>query len=441
MESFSLRLSLVFILILNILVGCSEQDRILSGKRVDPANSFGLADQLKTSLAKDNSIQLPPMKANSQWTVISSAISKDYPNLMLGEDPSEIWSVSIGKGDSRKKRLVTDPISYQQKIFTLDANSIASAFDTKGKLLWRKDLTPPGEKSGEIFGGGFAAGKDQLYVTLGYGFLISLNPSTGEKNWSQRLSSAGNNSPIFKDDLVYLVSGDSKAWAINADNGRVRWKVEGIENEANLISSNSPTVSDKYALFGFGNGEIYATFKRGGYVLWSSSLSGRNDGRVISSIDDIVASPLIVGQNVYAADGSGKVVSMKVENGKRNWTAPFGSNGNFWVAGKSLFFVSDKNELVRLKIETGETVWVTELSLLHQKRFRLTKKTVRHHGPIIAGNQLLIVSSDGYLRFYDPKTGEQKNKLQVKSGVTTNPIVANETLYFITQDGRLRAFR
>ena len=169
-----MRLSLVFILILNILFGCSEQDRILSGKRVNPANSFGFADQIKTSLSKDNSIQLPPMKANSQWTVISSAISKDYPNLMLGEDPSEIWSVSIGKGDSRKKRLVTDPISYQQKIFTLDANSIASAFDTKGKLLWRKDLTPPGEKSGEIFGGGFAAGKDQLYVTLGYGFLISL---------------------------------------------------------------------------------------------------------------------------------------------------------------------------------------------------------------------------------------------------------------------------
>ena len=436
-----MRLSLVFILILNILFGCSEQDRILSGKRVDPVNSFGFNYLNKTSLAKDNSIELPPMKANIQWRVISSAISKDYPNLMLGENPSEIWSVSIGKGDSKKKRLVTDPIFYQQKIFTLDANSIASAFDTKGKLLWRKDLTPPGEKSGEIFGGGFAAGKDQIYVTLGYGFLISLNPSTGEKNWSQRLSSAGNNTPIFNDGLVYLVSGDSKAWAIDADNGRVRWKIDGVENEANLISNNSPTVTDKYALFGFGNGEIYATFKKGGYVLWSSSLSGRNDGRVISSIDDIVASPLIVGQNVYAAEGSGKVVSMKIENGKRNWTAPYGSSGNFWVAGKSLFFVSDKNELVRLKIETGKTVWLTELSSSSQKRLLRSKKNIQHHGPIIAGDRLVIVSGDGYIRFYDPKTGQQRNKLKTKAGATANPIVVNETLYLITQDGKLRAFR
>ena len=423
------------------MFGCSEQDRILSGKRVDPGSSFGFTDQDKNPLAKNNRIELPPMKSNNQWALISSAISKDNPNLMLGENPSEIWSVSIGKGDSRKKRLVTDPIFYQQMIFTLDANSTASAFDTKGKLLWRKDLTPPGEKSGEIFGGGFAAGQDQLFVTLGYGFLLSLDPSTGEKNWSQRLSSAGNNTPIFKDGLVYLISGDSKAWAIDAENGRISWKVDGIGNETNLISSNSPAVSGKYALFGFGNGEIYATFKKGGYVLWSSSLSGRGDSRVISAIDDIVASPAIVGRNVYAADGSGKVVSLKIENGERNWTAPFGSSGNFWIAGKSLFFISDTNKLVRLEMKTGKTVWLTELPPFSQKSFLRSKKSNQHHGPIIAGDRLVIVSSDGYIRFYDPKTGQQRNKLKIKAGATANPIVVNETLYLITQDGKLRAFR
>ena len=217
--------------------------------------------------------------------------------------------------------------------------------------------------------------------------------------------------------------------------------VDGIGNETNLISSNSPAVSEKYALFGFGNGEIYATFKNGGYVLWSSSLSGRGDSRVMSAIDDIVASPVIIGRNVYAADGSGKVVSLKIENGKRNWTAPFGSSGNFWIAGKSLFFISDKNKLVRLEKKTGKTVWLTELPSFSQKRMLRNKKTNQHHGPIISGNELVIVSSDGYIRFYDPKTGEQRNKLKIKAGATANPIVANETLYLITQDGKLRAFR
>ena len=96
---------------------------------------------------------------------------------------------------------------------------------------------------------------------------------------------------------------------------------------------------------------------------------------------------------------------------------------------------------MRLKRKTGQTVWVTELPFYSQKRLGRSKKTVQYYGPIIAGNQLIIASSDGYICFYDPKTGEQKNKLKIKSGATTNPIVVNKTLLLITQDGKLRAFR
>ena len=436
-----MRVFVCILLILNSLIACSEPDRILPGKREDAAKSFGFNKKNEDIALMDDTINLPPMLVSSQWSLISSTISKDYPNHLLGGDLSEIWSVSVGKGDSRKRRLTTDPIFFDKKIFTLDANSVASAFNLDGQLIWKKDLTPDGENSGDIFGGGLTAGKDKIFVTLGYGFLLSLDPTTGKKNWSQRLSGAGNNSSIFDDGLVYLVSGDSKAWAIKADNGRVRWKIDAIGNDTNLISTISPAINEKYAVFGFGNGEIYVTFKKGGYVLWSSSLSSRIDGQVISAIDDIVASPLIIDQNLYVADGSGKVVSLKIESGERSWTAPFGSNSNFWAASGSLFFISDANELVRLKRKTGQTVWVTELPYYSKKKLGLSKKTVQYYGPIIAGNQLIVASSDGYIRFYDPKTGAQKNKLEIKSGATTNPIVVNETLLLITQDGKLRAFR
>ena len=122
--------------------------------------------------------------------------------------------------------------------------------------------------------------------------------------------------------------------------------------------------------------------------MWSSSLSGRNDGRVISAIDDIVASPVIVGRNVFVADGSGKVVSLKVESGERNWTAPFGSSGNLWVAGKSLFFISNTNHLVRLKIKTGDAVWMTELPSFSKKRFGGSKKLFGIMGRLLLETKL-----------------------------------------------------
>ena len=435
-----MRLIVLIVLLVNILVACSEQDRILPGKRVDAATAFGFSDQNKKSFTKVKEIKLPSMKINDEWRVVASAVSKNNPNLMLAENLSEAWSVSIGKGDSKKKRLVTDPIFFEDKIFTLDANSIASAFDVNGELIWKKDLTPPGEKRGEIFGGGLTIGQDQLFITLTYGFLISLDPLTGERNWSQRLSGAGNTIPVFNDGLVYLVSGDSKAWAISADKGRVRWQIDALGSDTNRISSNSPTVDEKYAIFGFGNGEIYTTFKKGGYVLWSSSLSRRNDGRVISSINDIVASPVIIGQNVFVADGSGKVVSLKVVSGEEIGQLrldPIVISG--WQ--KFFIYISNTNHLTRLEINTGDVVWMKELRSFSKNRLGGSKKFIQYYGPIIAGNQIVLASSDGFIRFYNPETGEQKSELKIKNGATTNPIVATKPLYLIPQDGNLRAFR
>ena len=150
---------------------------------------------------------------------------------------------------------------------------------------------------------------------------------------------------------------------------------------------------------------------------------------------------MIIDRNVYVANGSAQVVSLKIESGERNWTASFGSNGNFWIAGGALFFISDSNKLVRLEMKTGKTVWVTELPSFSQRRLGRTKKPIQHYGPIIAGNQLILASSDGYIRLYEPKAGKQQNKFKIKSGATTNPIAVGKTLYLITQDGKLRAFR
>jgi outer membrane protein assembly factor BamB len=441
LEKYFLRSLVIVSLCFGFLAACSEPDQILPGKREAAAEAFGLVYQNKKRISVNNSIDLAPMKTNFSWTRVSSAESTDYSNILMGEKLSEAWSVSIGTGESKKKRLITDPIFVDDKIFTLDVNSIASAFSADGKLIWRRDLTPLGEKTGETFGGGLTFGQGQIFVTLGYGFLLSLDPQNGQEIWSQRLRSNGNTIPVYSDGLVYLVSGDSKAWAVSADDGRIRWNIDAIGNETNLVSSNSPATSKEYTVFGFGSGEIYTTFKKGGYVLWRSSLSGQDNGRVVSAIDDIVASPVIVGQNVFVADGSGQVVSFKIQSGKRNWTAPFGSSSNLWVAGKSLFFISNTNHLVRLEINTGNTVWMKELQSFSSKRFGGSKKFIRHYGPIIAGNQIVLASSDGFIRFYNPETGEQITELKIKNGATTNPIVVNETLYLITQDGNLRAFR
>ena len=60
---------------------------------------------------------------------------------------------------------------------------------------------------------------------------------------------------------------------------------------------------------------------------------------------------------------------------------------------------------------------------------------------MLAGNQLIVTSSDGQARFFDPASGAQTGALQLGAGAASDPVVAGRTLYVVTRDGQLRAFR
>ena len=64
-----------------------------------------------------------------------------------------------------------------------------------------------------------------------------------------------------------MISSDRTAWAIEADNGRARWQIDGVDDVNNRIGSTAPAVSDKFALFGFGSGEVQAVFRKAGWLL------------------------------------------------------------------------------------------------------------------------------------------------------------------------------
>jgi outer membrane protein assembly factor BamB len=64
-----------------------------------------------------------------------------------------------------------------------------------------------------------------------------------------------------------------------------------------------------------------------------------------------------------------------------------------------------------------------------------------HYGPILAGGRLIIASSDGLLRQFDPAKGELITTVKIPSGAASAPIVVDGTLYVLSTNGNLLAFR
>ncbi len=426
-----------------LLTACAEPEVILPGKR-DSINSVldpeaAAVDERIVNTTRPFSAPKPLLNANWSQAAGTPATRTSHP--ALSKQPQPIWNVSIGEGDGKRQRISTDPIVVDGVIYTMDALATVTAVSTSGAQLWQINLTPQSENRGDAFGGGFAFGDGRLYVTTGYGTAYAIQPKTGEILWSQSVLGAGVSRPTYYDGLVYLVASDASSWAIEANNGRVRWRIDSVSDVNNLTGSIGPSVSDQFVIFGYGSGEIQAAFRKGGLIYWNSSLTGGRKGRAIGTVEDIATSPMIVGNRVYAANGSGRFVAMKLGDGERIWTSGQGVRGDVWVAGGSVFFINDLGQLVRANADTGDAIWAVPLPGFVKQGPKKSKEVYAHHGPVLAGGQIVVASNDGLIRLFDPVSGALVSTVAIPSGATTSPVVAGGVLYLVSSKGELHAFR
>jgi outer membrane protein assembly factor BamB len=147
----------------------------------------------------------------------------------------------------------------------------------------------------------------------------------------------------------------------------------------------------------------------------------------------------VIDRGVVVAMGSaGQIAAVDLRSGQRVWERSIGGSQTPWAAGRFLFIVTSSADVVALGRDDGKIKWVTPLTqFLDDKR----RKPVLWGGPVLAGDRLLVGGTLGELLALSPYTGEILGKLDVRDPVRLAPIVANRTIYVLTDSGRLVALR
>jgi outer membrane protein assembly factor BamB len=424
------------------LAGCAERETYLPGKResVDAALSDApLADD--TFANRSAPVSLPGLSTNSNWPQRPGSPATRVANAALGANLALAWSVNIGSGDGRKARIAGDPVVADGRVFALDSGARVTAVSTGGGVAWVRDLTPPNDQSGQASGGGLAYGGGKLFVSTGFGILSALDAATGAILWEQDLDSSGTGTPTVAGDLVYVVSGDATAWAVDVNTGRVRWQMTATPDRNSLLGGPAPAISDDLVIFGHASGEVQAVNRTGGLQTWGALVAGRRAGYAKSVVGDISGDPVVADGRVYVGVQSGTTVALDATTGERLWSTQEGATSPVWVAGNDVFLVSDMNQIVRVSAETGEKIWAQDLPLFVKSRPRRQKEVYAHYGPVLAGNRLIVASGDGPLRSFDPASGDLISQVDIPGGAASNPVIAGRTLYVLSARGQLLAFR
>lgn len=397
-------------------------------------------------------IELPPSYANASWPTPGGEADHTLHHLSAAVTLEKVWATSIGKAASRA-RLTSPPIVADGALFVIDAEATLSAIDVAtGARKWRAELAPKlnekfrvrdvlsRTKSSQVgFGGGVSYENGRLFVTSGFGFVAAVDAATGEEIWRYAADAPIRTPPTAYRGNVYFVTNTNDMIALDQGTGEKKWNFQSFEEAARILSAASPAAAGDLVVAPFSSGEVVAFLADSGRAVWNDTLARNTQLTALSALNDIAGSPVIDRGLVYAVSHAGRLVAIDIRTGQRAWEAGIASLQMPWVAGDYIFIVSIDSELVCLSREDGAVVWVSQLKRYDNAKKR--KGRISWAGPVLVGDSLVLVSTDGELAKLSPKDGSLIDTAKIDDGSVIAPIVADERIFVLTQEGKLYAFQ
>lgn len=385
-------------------------------------------------------ISLPGDYVNVAWPNEGGYANHAVQHPRLGEELRRAWRRDIGEGSSRRTRVSATPIVADDKIFVVDGEGRVSAYaEEDGDRLWRRRLRAESRRDREGRGGGLTFAGGTLFATSGFAFIEAMDADTGEQLWRRRTSGPMHAAPTFHDGRVFAVSVDNELYALDASDGAVLWTYQSLAEPARILTSSSPAATGDVVIAPFASGEVVALRAQNGRVNWTEALTRTGGATPLSALNDIAGSPVVVDGVVYAVSHSGVLAAHDLASGERIWARPAGGIHMPWVVGDYLFVITVDSELACISRRTGDVFWLSRLPQYKNEKRR--RGRIAWAGPVLAGGRLILVSSEGRSVEVDPGTGEILNDRKVGDKVFIPPVVANESLYFLTDEAKLVAFR
>ena len=429
------------IFIIFMLAGCDKFIGVKSGSPLPGKRVSILLQETKIKADKtigSKNIILPTPSYNSDWPQ-----SGGYPNhamhhMEIGKKIEEKWTINIGDGSTNNERLMAQPIVYNGYLYTMDSETTVNAYNIdNGNLIWSRNLTSEDEEN--HINGGLAYLDGSVYVTTGVGRVIALDAKLGKTQWERDLFVPLRSAPTARDGRVFVITITNKVYALDTNAGTILWSSTGIEETTNFLGGASPAVEKGVVIVPFSSGEIVALKVENGQELWRESLSSRSQNSGIISLSAIRGHPVIDRGIVFAISNAQNFIAVNLRTGRRIWSQKIGGIETPWVAGNYIFILSNNNELIAIERKTGRIHWATTLPKWRKPADRSGK--IIWTGPLLASNRLIIANSIGEALSISPYTGKILGKIKLPDSITISPIIAANTLFFLSDDAELTAFQ
>ncbi len=269
--------------------------------------------------------------------------------------------------------------------------------------------------------------KTNIGNTLNKRVLPDLTTSDGNV-WDYMQSS-----PCIDSGVVYIGSGDSCIYALNAASGTVVWK----KKTSNVVRATACVVGD-LIYTGSWDGSIYAINKGDGSVCWKYSTGGV-----------IQCSPRYSNGIVYCGSRDGYFYALDVLTGTLKWKFLYSFSypyieSSAWIENGVVYVgSSDLEKVFAFNATTGSVLWNSSVGgdtwsspLLHNGTIYVGLATYDWNSTTtpMSGSLLVMNAATGNIKWrYNTKTSP------FIGGVVSSPALYQNLVYFGSLDGKVYA--
>ena len=336
----------------------------------------------------------------------------------------KVWSVDVGDGMG-KKGISMPPVFVSGAIYTADHEGRLVAVDAESG---RKTLDL---KTEQAFSGGPGIDGDRLYMGTIDGRVIAYERETGVELWNAQVSSEVLAPPGSADGIVVVRCIDGRVFGLDAANGRRLWIYDHSVPLLTLRGNADLVVRAGVAFVGYDDGSVVSLRVSDGSVAWSQTIVSPEGRTELDRLADIGQRMAFIASDLIVSSYKSRVVSLAADSGRMLWFKDIASATGVQVDRTNLAISEKNGDLWMLDRRNGSTQWKID---------RLTNRGLTR--PTFYGNYVVVGDIEGYLHWIDTEIGSFVARVRAgKDGFAAAPLTVGTTMYVLTHDGDLVAYR
>lgn len=371
----------------------------------------------------------------------SSTDEPDYAELGAFDEqlsPAVAWSVNLGHGsDEFFSRLA--PVYADGVVYAADRHGRVSAYNANnGRREWRTDLSP--DKPFSLFSvfkrgpsarlsGGILHNDGVLYLGSENGDMYALNTENGDVKWHVRVPGEVISAPAYGDGYLVAHMGNGMVIALNAENGEERWRHEEEVPTLSLRGASSPVVQQGGVVVGTNNGRAAVLILESGQLAWDERVVTPSGSSDLERMVDIDASPVVRGDTVYMLAFNGELIAMELRSGDVTWRRDYSGYRTPRITATRIFLTTQRSHVAALDRMSGNERW---------RNTELYGRSLTEVA--IMPDHLVTADRFGVVHWLDRESGQLVGRHELRrDGVQVAPLRVEDKVIIQTNKGRLMA--